>query len=64
MIHACLLMAATPIYLGGEGDAMRQKLDAINAAKANDAKAITRWALKTAAASEMPASTGEIRNDV
>ena len=47
-----------------EREAMQQKLDAIDAAKAKAAKAITQCALETAAAVEMAAGTGEVYNAV
>jgi hypothetical protein len=43
---------------------MQQKLDTIDATKANATKAITQCALETAAAAGMAASTGEVCNDV
>jgi hypothetical protein len=43
---------------------MQQKLDAMDAAKADAAKAIVQCALETAAAAEMAAVTGEVYNAV
>ncbi len=58
------LEAAASHITWEERDAMQQKLDAINAAKANAAKGITQCALETAAAVDMAASSGEVCNDV
>jgi hypothetical protein len=52
--------AAASHFTWEKREAMRQKLDAIDAAKANAAKAITQCALETAAATEMVAGTGEV----
>jgi hypothetical protein len=52
--------AVTSHFTGEEREAMGQKLDAMDAAKANAAKAIAQCAWETAAAAEMAAGTGEV----
>ncbi len=58
------LEAAASNFTWEERKAMQQKLDAMDAAKANTAKAITQCALETAAATKMAAATGEVCNAV
>jgi hypothetical protein len=52
--------AAASRFTREEREDMQQKLDAMDAAKANAAKAITQCALETAAAADMAAGTGEV----
>jgi hypothetical protein len=52
--------AATSHFTREEREAMRQKLDAMDAAEANAAEAIAQCALETAAAAKMAAGTGEV----
>ncbi len=58
------LKAAASHFTQEEREAMQQKLDAMDAAKADTAKAITQCKLETAAAVEMAAGTGEVDNAV
>ncbi len=52
--------AAASHFTREEREAMQQKLDAMDAAEANAAKAIAQYALESAAATEMAAGTGEV----
>jgi hypothetical protein len=52
--------AAASRFPWEEREAMQQKLDAMDADKADAAKAIAQCALETSAAAEMAAGTGEV----